>query len=121
MLCHKCSSVVEIYTPTWVLNTEAYICYNCGNTHQELKNNLVSKTTIFQAIDSDKIQREAIIELLSSRIHDIWSNWYIYQRDNSTRENIVRWDNLSTLNYDSLTEEDKEKDRKIVKKLLIDI
>lgn len=82
---------------------------------------LKNKFMGIEATNSVEIQRDATIELLSSRIHDIWGNWYTHQRDNSTPENIERWNKLSALWYDLLSEEDKEKDRKIVRKLLIDI
>lgn len=60
-------------------------------------------------------------EKLSNKLHKIWSNWYKYQRDNSTRDNISRWEIQSNTDYSNLSEEDKEKDRKIVKEFFSDI
>lgn len=57
------------------------------------------------------------IESVASIMHDIWSNWYIYQRDNSTPENIERWNKQSVTPYSELSEEDKEKDRKQARKI----
>lgn len=57
------------------------------------------------------------IESVASIMHDIWSNWYIYQRDNSTPENIERWNKQSITPYSELSEEDKEKDRKQARKI----
>lgn len=62
-----------------------------------------------------------LTENLSKALHDIWSNWYIYQRDNSTDENIKRWNYQSMTDYNDLSEEDKEKDRKIVREKLLSI
>jgi hypothetical protein len=51
-------------------------------------------------------------------MHDIWAKWYIYQRDNSTPENIARWEKQSVTQYSELSEEDKEKDRKQARKVV---
>lgn len=34
---------------------------------------------------------EQLIEKLASYMHDIWSNWFTHQRDNSTIKNLWRW------------------------------
>lgn len=47
-----------------------------------------------------------LTENLSKALHDIWSNWYIYQRDNSTDENIKRWNYQSMTDYNDLSEEE---------------
>lgn len=57
-------------------------------------------------------------EILASRIHDIWSKWFLHQLKNSSPENIERWMYQSSIDYADLSEEDKEKDRKQVRKLL---
>lgn len=57
-------------------------------------------------------------EILASRIHDIWSKWFLHQLENSSPENIERWMYQSSTDYADLSEEDKEKDRKQVRKLL---
>lgn len=61
--------------------------------------------------------RESIIEKLSKEMHMIWTNWYLHQKNHSTPENIERW-NLQTITpYECLSEEDKEKDRRIIRNL----
>jgi len=57
------------------------------------------------------------IEKLAEWMHRVWSNWYRYQRDNSTPENIARREKQSDSWYWDLSEQDKEKDREIVRKL----
>jgi hypothetical protein len=47
--------------------------------------------------------------------HEIWANWYKYQRDNGNAENIERWNRQARTEYNSLSDEDKEKDIKIAK------
>jgi len=71
-------------------------------------------------INMDRASKIRIsIEDDAKRIHQIWSNWYKYQRDNSTPENIERWNKQSETEYKDLSEEDKEKDRDIIKKYWI--
>ena len=57
------------------------------------------------------------VEIIAEFLHNIWANWYAHQRDNSTEENILRWEMQSKTLYKDLTEEDKEKDRKLARAL----
>lgn len=57
------------------------------------------------------------VEIIAEFLHKIWANWYAHQRDNSTAENILRWEMQSKTLYKDLTEEDKEKDRKLAREL----
>ena len=57
-------------------------------------------------------------EKLAAFMHDTWGNWFVYQFNNSTVENIQRWQIQSNLPYSSLTEEDKDKDRKFADKII---
>lgn len=64
------------------------------------------------------INLEDVVEILSSELHDIWSNWFTYQRDCWTKPNMARWDKQSSTEYKDLSEEDKEKDRKIAREII---
>nr|DAO76778.1 MAG TPA: Putative ryanodine receptor-2, Protein Structure Initiative, Structural [Microviridae sp.] len=57
-------------------------------------------------------------EKLAAFMHDTWSDWFVYQFNNSTVENIQRWQIQSNLPYSSLMEEDKDKDRKFADKII---
>lgn len=67
-----------------------------------------------------KVEDNNLLELekYSKRMHDIWTNWFLYQREHLTEENLKRWNIQASTKYSDLSEEDKEKDRKIVKKFL---
>lgn len=58
------------------------------------------------------------IEKLSDYMHNVWSNWYLYQRKFTNKENEIRWSNQSITKYKNLSEEDKEKDRKFAREIL---
>lgn len=58
------------------------------------------------------------VELLASELHTIWGNWFNYQYHNSTEDNTERWITQSITKYEYLSEEDKEKDRKIAREIL---
>uniref|UniRef100_A0A6H1ZC13 Putative ryanodine receptor, RyR, domain containing protein n=1 Tax=viral metagenome TaxID=1070528 RepID=A0A6H1ZC13_9ZZZZ len=55
-----------------------------------------------------------IIEACAAIEHERWAKWYLWQRDNSTHENLARWDRQAKTPYAELTEEEKEKDREQV-------
>ena len=57
-------------------------------------------------------------ERLAAFIHDLWSTWNVHQRDNSTPENVARWKQQSSTLYIALSEEDKDKDRKIARDII---
>ena len=63
-------------------------------------------------------EKDDEIEMVSEYLHDLWSKWYMHQRDNSTPENIKRWEDQCKMRYEHLSEEDKDKDRKLAQKLL---
>lgn len=66
---------------------------------------------------SDKKKKATKVEIIAEFLHNIWANWYAHQRDNSTEENILRWEMQSKTLYEDLAEEDKEKDRKLARVL----
>ena len=57
-------------------------------------------------------------EFVAMILHNLRSKWYIYQRDNSTKENIERREKQCITPYKELSEEDKEKDRKIARDIV---
>lgn len=57
-------------------------------------------------------------ELLAERIHEIWSRWFLHYSKNATPQNMRRWTRLAKTPYNKLPEEEKEKDRKILRELL---
>lgn len=76
---------------------------------------------IWQAlIDGKKAQNmlKNSREKLAAFMHDTWADWFVYQFNNSTVENIQRWQIQSNLPYSSLMEEDKDKDRKFADKII---
>jgi len=79
------------------------------------------ETEIIKTKQSADKQLEQDLELLSAFLHMLWAGWYIHQRDNSTPENIARWDRQAKTEYKDLSEEDKEKDRKLARKYLAQI
>jgi hypothetical protein len=58
------------------------------------------------------------LDKLADLAHEIWAGWYKYQRDNGNADNIERWNRQSETDYKDLSEEDKEKDRKIARQYL---
>lgn len=61
------------------------------------------------------------IDILAEKLHVIWSRWYIHMRDNIDNDNFSKrhqWDYQSSTSFCDLSEEDKEKDRKIAKEIL---
>ena len=61
------------------------------------------------------------IEKLSARIHAIWSRWFLHHRKNASAQNLRRWTRLAYTAYEKLPEEEKQKDRDILKELLKDM
>lgn len=57
-------------------------------------------------------------EKLAAFMHDTWGNWFAYQLNNSTVENLQRWGIQSNTPYSSLSETDKDKDRKFADKII---
>ena len=56
-------------------------------------------------------------ELLAERIHTIWSRWFLHYSKNATPQNMRRWTRLAHTAYIDLPEEEKQKDREILKEL----
>ena len=50
--------------------------------------------------------------------HNRWARWYRWQRDNSTPENIERWNVQAETPYSELSETEKESDRKETRQYL---
>lgn len=64
------------------------------------------------------IDNSELMEKIADKVHEIWTEWYIHQRDKSTPKNIERWERQASQTYDELPEADKEKDRQIVRRVL---
>ena len=64
------------------------------------------------------IDNSKLMEQIAAKVHEIWAEWYINQRDNSNLKNIKRWERQAKQNYEELLEEEKEKDRQIVRRVL---
>ena len=78
-------------------------------------------TDIIAQADKAKRLQKAVDdsrEKLAAFMHDVWGNWFAYQLNNSTVENLQRWGIQSNTSYSSLTETDKDKDRKFADKII---
>lgn len=76
---------------------------------------------VWQALIDAKKAQDALKnsrEKLAAFMHDTWADWFVYQFNNSTVENIQRWQIQSKLPYSSLLEKDKDKDRKFADKII---
>lgn len=75
---------------------------------------------IAQADKAERLQKavDNSREKLAAFMHDTWGNWFAYQLNNSTVENLQRWGIQSSTAYSSLTETDKDKDRKFADKII---
>lgn len=73
-----------------------------------------------QADKAERLQKavDNSREKLAAFMHDVWGNWFVYQLNNSTIENLQRWGIQSNTPYSSLTETDKDKDRKFADKII---
>lgn len=95
--------------------------YACLNTENCKFSFMVLPKEWWQALIDGKKAQDALKnsrEKLAAFMHDTWSDWFVYQFNNSTVENIQRWQIQSNLPYSSLTEEDKDKDRKFADKII---
>ena len=52
-----------------------------------------------------------IIERLAAHEHEQWAHWTRYMLDNLTEENIARWRQQIEMDYQDLSESEKESDR----------
>lgn len=73
-----------------------------------------------QADKAERLQKavDDSREKLAAFMHDVWGNWFAYQLNNSTIENLQRWGIQSNTPYSSLTETEKDKDRKFADKII---
>mgnify|MGYP004462101565 CR=1 FL=1 len=97
---------------------EHYACLNTENCEFSF---MVLPKKWWQALIDGKKAQDMLKnsrEKLAAFMHDTWSDWFVYQFNNSTVENIQRWQIQSNLPYSSLTEEDKDKDRKFADKII---
>ena len=97
-------------------DTDDFICSKCRMCGTEKL-----WTALIQAKQALEIARKAADnsrEKLAAFMHDTWGNWFAYQLNNSTVENLQRWAIQSNTPYSSLTETDKDKDRKFADKII---
>lgn len=60
-------------------------------------------------------------EEISSYIHVMWTKWYLHMKNNFENENFSKkeiWNDQAEANYEDLSEEDKEKDRKFAREIV---
>ena len=75
---------------------------------------------IAQADKAERLQKavDNSREKLAAYMHDVWGNWFAYQLNNSTVENLQRWGIQSNTTYYSLSETDKDKDRRFADRII---
>lgn len=61
------------------------------------------------------VDKEKLLEECAAEEHERWARWYRWQRDNSTPENIARWNRQAETPYVDLSEQEKESDRREVR------
>ena len=59
-----------------------------------------------------------IIERLAAHEHEQWAHWTRYMLDNLTDENIARWRQQIEMDYQDLSESEKESDRQWARKAI---
>ena len=94
------------------------VCPFCGGP-VDYKNEL--SIALMQSQHDLEIARKAADnsrEKLAAFMHDTWGNWFAYQLKNSTVENLQRWGIQANTPYSSLTETDKDKDRKFADEII---
>lgn len=99
---------------------ENIVGYFCANPHCRIKADVL-EPYVWQALIDAKKAQDALKnsrEKLAAFMHDTWADWFVYQFNNSTVENIQRWQIQSKLPYSSLLEKDKDKDRKFADKII---
>ena len=95
----------------------------------ELKQALIQAKQDLKTISAKYAQSQKSVEIarkasdnsrekLAAFMHDTWGNWFAYQLNNSTVENLQRWGVQSNTPYSSLSETDKDKDRKFADKII---
>ena len=64
------------------------------------------------------INTENNVEELAARVHKIWARWFLHYSKNATADNMHRWTHLAHTDYYNLPEDEKEKDREILREIL---
>ena len=64
------------------------------------------------------VKPETDMEILAERLHGIWARWLIHYSKNYSPDNMHRWIKLAHTSYANLPEDEKEKDREIIRELL---
>ena len=59
-----------------------------------------------------------LIERLAAHEHEQWAHWTRYMLDNLTEENIARWRQQIEMDYQDLSESEKESDRQWARKAI---
>jgi hypothetical protein len=59
-----------------------------------------------------------IIERLAAHEHEQWAHWTRYMLDNLTEENVARWRQQIEMDYQDLSESEKESDRQWARKAI---
>lgn len=68
---------------------------------------------------SAPVDLSGYIEPFAAFMHDAWAKWTQHFFSNLTAENISRWQIQAKTSYDDLSEEEKEKDRKFAREILV--
>lgn len=71
-----------------------------------------------QQTSREEIAVQVDEEALADLVHVIWSDWTRHFFSHQTPENITRWQRQLRTDYLDLSEEEKEKDRVIVRKII---
>jgi hypothetical protein len=61
------------------------------------------------------------LEIVSAKIHQFWTSWateLIKSESNLPKERVNRWQNECFLDYENLSEEMKELDRKFAREIM---
>jgi hypothetical protein len=61
------------------------------------------------------------LEIVSAKIHEFWTTWameLIKLEPNLSKERVSRWQNECFLDYENLSEEMKDLDRKFAREIL---
>ncbi|WP_026703674.1 RyR domain-containing protein [Flavobacterium soli] len=69
----------------------------------------------------EEIKNDDLLELVSEKIHNHWMVWakeLITSEPNISTERKTRWENECFLNYENLSEEMKELDRKFAAEII---
>ena len=59
-----------------------------------------------------------ITERLAPLMHDIWTGWARWMIDTHSKDSVCRWERQITTKYDRLTEQEKESDRRVARRIV---